>query len=142
MDRYVTPDTVREDAVKLEINPHFLVTFRDTTKTAIEMASISNATGLVPDCRGMHGPVAGIEDMAKLFCLRKEGGLLTKLGVVEYTRPLTFADGSIDFFSKCYPRRFCRGTRDPSADPKRSGLLERDSAWRIFHILYTVPFSD
>ena len=69
------------------------------------MASISNATGLVPDCRGMQGPVAGIEDMAKLFCLRKEGGLLTKLGVVEYARPLTFADGSIDFL-RVLPQAF------------------------------------
>ena len=56
LDLYATPDTVGEDARSMNINPHFLVTFRDATKTAIEMSSIANATGLVPDIRGMHGP--------------------------------------------------------------------------------------
>lgn len=93
MDKYATPDTVGEDARNLKINPHFLVTFGDTTKTAIEMACISNATGLVPDVRGMHGPVAGIEDMAKLFCLTSEGGILNRRGVVDYARPLLLPDG-------------------------------------------------
>jgi len=106
MDKHATPDTVAEDAKALNINPHFLVTFRDTTKTAIEMSCISNATGLIPDVRGMHGPVAGIYDMAKIFCLKKEGGILNRRGVVDYARPLLLPDGSIDFVHSVTPGVF------------------------------------
>src|SRR6185437_4736915 len=66
-DRYATPDSVAEDAKRLGVNPHFLVTFRDATKTMIEMACISNYTGLIPDIRGMHGPVAGVNEIPRLF---------------------------------------------------------------------------
>jgi len=106
MDKHATPDTVAEDAKALNINPHFLVTFRDTTKTAIEMSCISNATGLIPDVRGMHGPVAGIYDMAKIFCLKEEGGILNRRGVVDYARPLLLPDGSIDFVHSVTPGVF------------------------------------
>jgi len=106
MDKHATPDTVAEDAKALNINPHFLVTFRDTTKTAIEMSCISNATGLITDVRGMHGPVAGIYDMAKIFCLKGEGGILNRRGVVDYARPLLLPDGSIDFVHSVTPGVF------------------------------------
>lgn len=106
MNRYETPDTVAEDAAALNINPHFLVTFRDSTKTAIEMSCISNATGLVPDVRGMHGPVAGKQDMARLFRLKEEGGLLNRRGVVDYARPLLLPDGSVDFLNSVTPGIF------------------------------------
>jgi len=106
MDRYATPDTVTEDGRLLDINPNILVTFRDGTKTSIEMSSISNATGLVPDVCGMHGPTAGIQDMAKLFCLKEEGGLLQRRGVVDYARPLLLKDGSVDFVHSVTPGVF------------------------------------
>ena len=106
LNRYETPDTVAEDAAALNINPHFLVTFRDSTKTAIEMSSIANATGLVPDVRGMHGPVAGVQDMARLFCLKEEGGILNRRGVVDYARPLLLPDGSVDFLNSVTPGIF------------------------------------
>ena len=106
LDLYATPDTVAADAKALNINPHFLVTFRDTTKTAIEMSCIANATGLVPDVRGMHGPVAGIKEMARLFRLKEEGGILHKRGVVDYARPLLLADGSVDFVHSVTPGVF------------------------------------
>ena len=96
-DRYATPDSVAEDASLLGINPHFLVTFRDATKTMIEMSCISNYTGLVPDVRGMHGPVAGIHEVPELFRPKDEGGILNRRGVVDYARPLKKPDGSIDF---------------------------------------------
>jgi predicted homoserine dehydrogenase-like protein len=106
LDLYATPDTVAADAKALNINPHFLVTFRDATKTAIEMSCIANATGLVPDVRGMHGPVAGIKDMARLFCLKEEGGILNQRGVVDYARPLLLPDGSVDFVNSVTPGVF------------------------------------
>ena len=106
MDVYATPDTVAADAKVLGVNPHFLVTFRDATKTAIEMSCIANATGLVPDVRGMHGPVAGIKDMARLFRLNEEGGILNRRGVVDYARPLLLPDGSVDFVHSVTPGIF------------------------------------
>jgi predicted homoserine dehydrogenase-like protein len=106
MDRYATPDTIAADAKALQVNPHFLVTFRDATKTSIEMGCIANATGLIPDVRGMHGPVAGIKDMARLFRLRDEGGILKNRGVVDYARPLLLADGTVDFVQSVTPGVF------------------------------------
>jgi predicted homoserine dehydrogenase-like protein len=106
MDRYCTPETLGEEARKLKVNPHFLVTFRDATKTAIEMSCIANATGLIPDVRGMHGPQAGIYEMANFFRLKEEGGLLNNRGVVDYARPLVNADGSIDFLRSVTPGVF------------------------------------
>lgn len=103
---YANPDTEGEDARKLGINPHFLVTFRDTTKTAIEMTAISNSTGLVPDVRGMHGPRAGKQDMARFFRLKEEGGLLNRRGVVDYALPLLKEDGSVDFLNSVTPGVF------------------------------------
>jgi len=105
-DRYATPDSVAEDAKRLGVNPHFLVTFRDATKTMIEMACISNYTGLIPDIRGMHGPVAGVNEIPRLFRPRSEGGILNHRGVVDYARPLKHADGSIDFDRSVTPGVF------------------------------------
>ncbi len=105
-DRYATPDSVAEDAKRLGVNPHFLVTFRDATKTMIEMACISNYTGLIPDIRGMHGPVAGVNEIPKLFRPKSEGGILSHRGVVDYARPLKHSDGSIDFDRSVTPGVF------------------------------------
>jgi predicted homoserine dehydrogenase-like protein len=106
LDLYCTPDTLAAEAKQLNVNPHFLVTFRDATKTAIEMSCIANATGLIPDVRGMHGPVAGIYEMANVFRLKAEGGLLNNRGVVDYARPLKNADGSIDYLRSVTPGVF------------------------------------
>jgi predicted homoserine dehydrogenase-like protein len=105
-DRYATPESVAEDARTLGVNPHFLVTFRDATKTMIEMACISNYTGLRPDIRGMHGPVAGVNEIPRLFRPKSEGGLLDHRGVVDYARPLKHPDGSIDFDRSVTPGVF------------------------------------
>jgi predicted homoserine dehydrogenase-like protein len=105
-DRYATPDSVAEDARRLGVNPHFLVTFRDATKTMIEMSCVSNYTGLVPDIRGMHGPIAGIHEVPSMFRPRDEGGILNRRGVVDYARPLKKQDGSIDFDMSVTPGVF------------------------------------
>ena len=106
LDLYCTPETLAEDARRMNVNPHFLVTFRDATKTAIEMSCIANATGLIPDVRGMHGPTAGIYEMAKLFRLESEGGILSNRGVVDYAKPLMNPDGSIDYLRSVTPGVF------------------------------------
>ncbi len=105
-DPYATPESVAEDARRAGINPHFLVTFRDGTKTMIEMAAVSNYTGLVPDVPGMHGPIAGVEEIVRLFRPKNEGGILNRRGVVDYARPLMTEDGRIDFHRNVTPGVF------------------------------------
>jgi predicted homoserine dehydrogenase-like protein len=57
--------------------------FLDGTKHAIEMAVLSNATGLVPDVRGMHFPAADLREIPDRLCLKAKGGILETEGVVE-----------------------------------------------------------
>jgi predicted homoserine dehydrogenase-like protein len=61
-----------------------LCEFVDGSKTAIEMACVSNATGLVPDVRGMHGAASTVATLQKVFCLKSEGGVLDNRGVVDF----------------------------------------------------------
>ena len=61
-----------------------MTSFVDGTKSMIEMACVSNATGLVPDCRGMHSPRAKIAELLSVFCLKSGGGILEKEGVVDF----------------------------------------------------------
>jgi len=56
----------------------------DGSKTMIEMAAVSNATGLVPDVRGMHGPKTSRDKLNETFALKEHGGILKKTGVVDY----------------------------------------------------------
>ena len=60
--------------------------FVDGSKTMVEMAAVANATGLVPDVRGMHGPVTEVKNLPKVFSLVSQGGVLQQKGVVDYAR--------------------------------------------------------
>ncbi len=44
------------EAARRGLTPEMLIEFVDGSKTEIEMACVANATGLVPDVFGMHGP--------------------------------------------------------------------------------------
>ncbi len=80
-----TPPDYEEEASRRGLNPRMLVEFVDGSKTMVEMAAIANATGLVPDQPGMHGPSAGVDDLAKVLIPRGEGGVLEGTGRVDYT---------------------------------------------------------
>ena len=139
---YATPDSVAEDAKRLGVNPHFLVTFRDATKTMIEMACISNYTGLIPDIRGMHGPVAGVNEIPRLFRPKSEGGILNHRGVVDYARPsLKHPDGSIDFDRSVTPGVFlCVLTDHPQIREDLNYLDVTGSGWlRLQHVYALSP---
>ncbi|KFB08160.1 NAD(P)H-dependent oxidoreductase [Nitratireductor basaltis] len=79
------PDDYAEEAERRNMNVRMLVEFVDGSKTMVEMAAIANATGLVPDCPGMHGPSAGIGDLASTLVPREDGGVLSRKGVVDYS---------------------------------------------------------
>ncbi|MBE0535729.1 MAG: NAD(P)-dependent oxidoreductase [Phycisphaerae bacterium] len=86
LDRHAKPTDAKwaAEAVRRGLNPNMLVEFVDGSKTMIEMAAVSNATGLVPDVRGMHGPQTTRDKLNKVFALRKDGGILNRVGVVDY----------------------------------------------------------
>ena len=73
-----------EKATQRHMNPRMLVEFVDGSKTMVEMAAVSNATGLKPEIRGMHGPRCNIEDLKTVFSLKSQGGILDSEGVVDY----------------------------------------------------------
>src|SRR5690606_11310306 len=86
LDVRATPDSVAERARARGMNPRMLASFVDGSKTMIEMTILANATGLVPDRPGMHGPAGGWDDLVRLFRPRAAGGLLSRTGVVDYAR--------------------------------------------------------
>lgn len=90
LDYACNPDTVLEEATRRKMSPRMLCSFKDGTKTMVEMTAMSNATGLVPDIIGGHGPSASPAERCKelnsIFKLKKDGGILNKHGVVEYVK--------------------------------------------------------
>ena len=61
------------------MNPRMLVEFVDGSKTMVEMAAIANATGLVPDKPGMHGPAGDARTSSpRCSCPQKDGGVLSR----------------------------------------------------------------
>jgi predicted homoserine dehydrogenase-like protein len=98
------PDDYREEALRRNMNPRMLVEFVDGSKTMVEMAAIANATGLVPDVPGMHGPKADRDDLAKVLIPREDGGVLYKKGVVDYTIGKGVAPGVFVIVEATHPR--------------------------------------
>jgi predicted homoserine dehydrogenase-like protein len=84
LDREATPDKLADEAARKNMNPKMLCAFVDGTKTMVEMTALANATGLLPEKRGMHGPTATVEDLPRLFSLKSQGGILEHEGVVDY----------------------------------------------------------
>jgi predicted homoserine dehydrogenase-like protein len=86
LDRHAKPTDAAwaGEARRRGLTPTMLIEFVDGSKTMIEMAAVSNATGLVPDVRGMHGPVTHREILERVFRLDKDGGILSQMGVVDY----------------------------------------------------------
>ena len=84
IDFAANPDTVRETALSKNLKPLRLASFVDGTNTMIEMAAMSNSTGFIPDIRGAHGVHSDVAELANIFRLKKDGGILNKTGVVDY----------------------------------------------------------
>ena len=87
---YSTPDTVwdhygltPEQAAKAGMNSQMFNSFLDGTKSALEMAAISNGTGLKAPEQGLTFPPAGMDDLAHVLRPRPLGGQLEESGMVE-----------------------------------------------------------
>lgn len=98
------PADYEDEARRRNMNPRMLVEFVDGSKTAVEMAAIANATGLVPDIPGMHGPRASREDLAKVLIPQEDGGVLNRIGVVDYTIGKGVAPGVFVVVKAEHPR--------------------------------------
>jgi predicted homoserine dehydrogenase-like protein len=98
------PDDYRAEAERRNMNPRMLVEFVDGSKTMVEMAAIANATGLVPDVPGMHGPNADRDQMVKVLIPKADGGILSRKGVVDYTVGKGVAPGVFVIVEATHPR--------------------------------------
>jgi predicted homoserine dehydrogenase-like protein len=90
-----TPDTVwthygisPEAAAAGGMNPQMFNSFMDGTKSAIEMAAISNATGLKAPREGLAFPPCSADDLARILVPRAAGGVLEEAGLVEVVSSL------------------------------------------------------
>jgi predicted homoserine dehydrogenase-like protein len=98
------PDAYAEEAKRRNMNVRMLVEFVDGSKTMVEMAAIANATGLVPDCPGMHGPAATLDTLSKVLVPEKDGGVLSRAGVVDYSIGKGVAPGVFVVAEMSHPR--------------------------------------
>ncbi len=81
---HANPDDVRATAEARQMSAKMLCEFVDGSKTAIEMAAVSNATGLIPDVRGMHGAKSSVAELNKVFIPKNDGGVLNAGGAVDF----------------------------------------------------------
>jgi predicted homoserine dehydrogenase-like protein len=92
---YSTPDTVwdhygftKEQLASGDFNPQMFNSFLDGTKSALEMAAVSNACDLVPPSNGLLFPPCGKQDLPHTLRPTADGGLLEKKGTVEVVSSL------------------------------------------------------
>ncbi len=90
-----TPDTVwshygftAEQLAKGDFNAKMFNSFLDGTKSAIEMAAVANATGLLPPQNGLAFPPCGADDLPRILKPREAGGVLEAKGQVEVVSSL------------------------------------------------------
>ena len=92
---HVTPDDVwthygltPDQAKAGGMNPQIFNSFLDGTKSAIEMAAVSNACDLIPQDCGLQFPACGVDDLPRLLSPRESGGILDRKGTVEVVSSL------------------------------------------------------
>ena len=88
MDVNATPDTIRPWALKQNTSLPMTTAFTDGTKMNIENAVLCNATGLIPERRGMHGVKTDLAN-ALADCM----SVFRKHGIVDYTLGGNFGGG-------------------------------------------------
>lgn len=86
VDYFATPDSVSEEAKRKGASAKMICSFKDGTKTMVEMTAMANATGFLPDVIGAHGPAGTVKELPDILSLKSEGrgGILNNYGVIEY----------------------------------------------------------
>lgn len=85
LDNYATPESLKDMAKEKGLSPKMLTSFVDGTNTMIELTSVCNALGFLPDTFGCHGIETSPETAVEDFRLKKDGGVLQSYKVVEYS---------------------------------------------------------
>ncbi len=90
-----TPDTVwqhygftPEQVAAGDYNARMFTSFLDGTKSAIEMAAVANATGLLPQPHGLGFPPCGTDRLPHVCRPQRAGGTLAHAGTVEVVSSL------------------------------------------------------
>ena len=78
----------RDKAREAGMNSKMFNSFLDGTKSALEMAAVSNATGLNAPYNGLKFPPAGMGDLAHILRPYDDGGILEGKGQVEVVSSL------------------------------------------------------
>ena len=79
-----------------DYNAQVFCSFLDGTKHSIEMAALSNATGLPPDVRGLHFPSVDLRHIPDVLCHTRHGGILQNEGVVEAVSSIDADDHPVE----------------------------------------------
>jgi predicted homoserine dehydrogenase-like protein len=88
LDVRANPDSCVEWAQRMKTSPRMVCAFTDGTKMNLENAVVANASGLVPDVRGMHGVKTTQKEAVRDF-----GAAISRTGVVDYSLGGDFAGG-------------------------------------------------
>lgn len=88
-----TPAMVAESARKSDKDAYQVASYVDGSKTMFEMACAANATGCLPQQRGMLGPEADLTNVSQVFALKSDGGLIETPGVVDFVQGSAMAGG-------------------------------------------------
>ena len=104
LDFDAVPSEYEAQARQRNMNPRLLVEFVDGSKTMVEMAAVANATGLIPDVPGMHGPAAAPSELAQKLIPENDGGILSDIGRVDYSVGKGVAPGVFVVVEAEHPR--------------------------------------
>ncbi len=95
-----TPDTVwghygfnEQQVASGDYNAQMFNSFLDGTKSAIEMAAVANAAGLIPQSDGLRFPPSSVDELAQVCRPQNHGGVLGRSGTVEVVSSL-YRDGA------------------------------------------------
>ncbi|MDH3699719.1 MAG: SAF domain-containing protein [Alphaproteobacteria bacterium] len=98
-----TPETVwghyglsPEAAAAGGMNPKMFNSFLDGTKSGIEMAAVSNATGLTPPVNGLAFPPCGVDALPGVLRPSAAGGILSGAGMVEVVSCVEPSGGPVE----------------------------------------------
>lgn len=122
LDVAATPESIRPWAERQGTSLKMTTAFTDGTKMQVENCCVANATGLVPEQRGMHGVTTTLADALEDFrtTLAGDGGA----GVVDYTLGGDFGGGIVVIGS---------GADPDLAAPYLSYLKMGDGPWYQFY---------
>ncbi len=98
------PDDYMEEAQARNMSVRMLVEFVDGSKTMVEMCAIANATGLLPDIAGMHGPAASLDQLSSTLIPKTDGGVLSRKGCVDYSIGKGVSPGVFVIADMSHPR--------------------------------------